>query len=51
MTVVVGGGQCIFQTNDSTLWFDAAGGSGADAVEVAILIGVASLQTTDFHVV
>lgn len=50
-TVASGGGQFIFQTGDSTLWFDATGGSGADAVEIVVLIGVASLQATDFHVV
>lgn len=50
-TVGSGGGQFIFQTSDTTLWFDTTGGSGADAVEIAILTGVASLQATDFHVV
>lgn len=49
--VASGPGQFIFQTSNQTLWWDANGGSGADAVEVAVLTDVATLQASDIHVV
>jgi Ca2+-binding RTX toxin-like protein len=43
--------EFIFQTADKTLWWDANGGSGTDAVEFAVLSGVAALMSADIHVV
>ena len=37
--------------NQSTVYFDATGGSGADATPVAKLTGVSTLLPSDFHVV
>ncbi|MHB8272992.1 MAG: hypothetical protein ACYDD8_31430, partial [Bradyrhizobium sp.] len=34
--------------NSSTLWWDSTGGSGADAIALARLSGVAALHTSDF---
>src|SRR6185312_10204217 len=48
------GGDFIFDNSDpngGTLYWDANGGSGADATAVAVLHGVSSVHPTDFHVV
>jgi Ca2+-binding RTX toxin-like protein len=48
------GGYFIFDNSGpdtGTVYWDANGGNGADAVAVAVLTGVASLQAADFHVV
>lgn len=37
--------------NKGTLYWDANGGSGADAIALAKLQGVSSLTPSDFHVV
>jgi hypothetical protein len=37
--------------NAGTLYWDATGGSGADAKAIVSLPGVTSLHTSDFHVV
>jgi hypothetical protein len=41
------GGYFIFD-NASTLWWDPTGGSGADAIALAKLTGLAALHTSDF---
>ena len=43
-------GYFIFD-NDHTVWWDPTGGSGADAIALAKLTGVAALHTTDFLLV
>jgi Ca2+-binding RTX toxin-like protein len=48
------GGHFIYEHNASTygtLYWDANGGSGSDAVAVAKLMNVASLSALDFHIV
>ena len=37
--------------NLSTVYWDATGGSGADAIAIATLTGVTTLSSSDFHVV
>jgi hypothetical protein len=47
-------GYFIFDTTGSlkgTLYWDATGGNGADAVAIARLPGVASLLASDFQIV
>ena len=48
------GGYFIFDNagaDAGTLYWDATGGSGADAAAVAHLSGVSSLLASDFHIV
>lgn len=50
----VAGGYFIFDNSGAdsgTVYWDVSGGSGADAVAIAVVTGVASLQASDFHVV
>jgi Ca2+-binding RTX toxin-like protein len=44
-------GAFIFDTTSHSLYWDANGGSGADAVLLAHMQNVNSLSTTDFHLV
>jgi hypothetical protein len=44
-------GDFIFDTTAHALYWDANGGSGADAVLLAHMQNVNSLSTTDFHLV
>ena len=37
--------------NAETLYWDANGGSGADAVPIAVVTGVTQLVTSDFHLI
>jgi hypothetical protein len=46
-----GSAQFILQTSDGSFSWDANGGSGADAVQIAVLTGVAALQAGDIQVV
>ena len=47
-------GACIFDDTDpagGTLYWDATGGSGADATPIAYRQGVSSLNPSDLHLV